>query len=293
MPAGGGSPEIVTEVDTGAGDQVNVLLDVLPDGRGVVFMVGRGTLDRRIQAVDVETGEVKDLTPGSYPRYSPTGHLLFMDADATLLAAPFDVERLELTGAAVPVAEDVAALGNGTGFFAVSQTGTLVYRTGAVGGLSVTPVWVERDGTAQEIDPGWSVGGSSNRSSLALSPDGTRLALSDLDSQGTWDLWVKQLDTGPLSRLTFEGDVNFRAQWSLASQSLTFVSERGGAGGDLWTKRADGSGAVELVLDTEGSIREASYTPDGTWLVFREGANTGADIYAIRPGVDSPFCQLT
>ncbi len=36
--------------------------------------------------------------------YSPTGHLLFIDDDATLLAAPFVVERLELTGAAVPVA---------------------------------------------------------------------------------------------------------------------------------------------------------------------------------------------
>ena len=129
--------------------------------------------------------------------------------------------------------------------------------------------------------------GSPNRSSLSLSPDGARLSISDRDSQGTWDLWVKQLDTGPLSRLTFEGGVNYRAQWSLDGQSVTFVSERGGAGGDLWSKRADGSGAVELVLDTEGSIREASYTPDGTWVVFREGPTLAADIYAIRPGVDS------
>ena len=102
VPAGGGSPEIITEVDTGAGDVASVLLDVLPNGRGVVFMT-RGTDGNRIQAVDVETGEVKDLTSGAFPRYSPTGHLLFLDDDATLLAAPFDVERLELTGAAVPV----------------------------------------------------------------------------------------------------------------------------------------------------------------------------------------------
>ena len=155
VPAGGGSPEIITEVDTGPGDRVSVLLDVLPGGRGVVFMT-RGADGDRIQAVDVETGEVKDLTSGTFPRYSPTGHLLFMDDDATLLAAPFDVERLELTGAAVPVAEGLAVLGNGTGFFAVSQTGTLVYRTrGGGAGESVTPVWVERDGTAREIDSEW------------------------------------------------------------------------------------------------------------------------------------------
>ena len=130
VPAGGGPPEIVTEVDTGAGDQINVLPDALPDGRGVVFAtLGRGGF--RIQAVDVETGEVKDLTPGTHPRYSATGHLLFIDDAATLMAAPFDVESLELTGAAMPVAEGLAVLVSGLGFFAVSQTGTLVYRTSA------------------------------------------------------------------------------------------------------------------------------------------------------------------
>ncbi len=49
--------------------------------------------------------------------YSPRGHLLFIDDDATQLAAPFDVERLEPTGAAVPVAGGLSVLGNGTGFF--------------------------------------------------------------------------------------------------------------------------------------------------------------------------------
>ena len=225
---------------------------------------------------------------GRYPRYSNTGHLLFQDAtETTLLVAPFDVERLELAGAPLPLADGLLPVGQSPGNFAVSQTGKIVYRVGGLTGSGASPVWVERDGTAREIDPGWRVQGSPNRSSLALSPDGTRLAMSNLDSQGTWDLWVKQLDSGPFSRLTFEGSYNFRPRWSLDGRSLMFVSDRGGEGGDLWTKRADGSGTAELVLDTEGSIREASYTPDGTWLVFREGATAAADMYAIRPGVDS------
>ena len=291
VPAGGGSPEIITEVDTGPGDRVNVLLDVLPGGRGVVFMT-RGADGDRIQAVDVETGEVKDLTSGTFPRYSPTGHLLFMDDDATLLAAPFDVERLELTGAAVPVAEGLAVLGNGTGFFAVSQTGTLVYRTRGGGtGESVTPVWVERDGTAREIDPEWRTQGTPNFSSLALSPNEDRLAISIPASEGTRDLWVKQLPTGPLSRLTFEGTTNHRATWSPNGESLRFLSDRAG-NLDLWTKRADGSGTAELVLDRDGPIWGARYSSDGTWLVFREGIFQAGDIYAIRPGVDSVAVPL-
>ena len=291
VPAGGGSPEIVTEVDTGAGDFANVQLDVLPGGRGVVFTtLGPGGF--RVQAVDVETGEVKDLTPGTFPRYSPTGHLLFIADDATLLAAPFDVESLELTGAAVPVAEGLAMLASGTGFFAVSQTGTLVYRTGAGDGL-VTPVWVERDGTAREIDPGWSILGDPNWTSPALSPDGTRLAIGIRDSEGTYDQWVKLLDAGPLLRLTFEGTNNRRATWSPDGQSLTFSSNRAGSD-DLWTKRADGSGVADLVLDREAIILESLYSPDETWLVFREGG-TGqgrSDIYRIRSGTDTVAVPL-
>ena len=288
VPAGGGSPEVVTEANSAAGDQVNVMPDVLPGGRGVVFMTG-GPDGRRIQAVDVETGDVTDLTPGTYPRYSPTGHLLFIDDDATLMAAPFDVESLELTGAAVPVAEGLAVSSRGTGFFAVSQTGTLVYRTGASGGL-VRPLWVERDGVAREIDPQWTFGAPGN-SGPALSPDGASLALSIIDTEDRSHIWVKQLDTGPSSRITFEGQQTIRPRWSPDGQFLIFLSNRAG-NYDVWTKRADGSDTAELVLDRELDIQGAMYSPDGSWLLFREGLNEAADIYAVRLPMDSAVVPL-
>ena len=293
VPASGGPSEVVTQVDTAAGDAINVWPDVLPGGRGVLYMAaGPGNTNQRIQALDLETGEIKDLTPGQTPHYSPTGHLLFMEAnEGTLLAAPFDAKNLELTGAAVPLAEGVRQHPQAWPFFALSQSGRLVYRTGSSGGLH-TPVWVERDGTFREIDPGWQFPGNNNLSSLALSPDGTRLVAS-ITEDGTTDLWVKQLDTGPLFRLTFEGTENRRALWSPDGQFVTFVSNRAGQG-DLWRKRADGSGQAELVLDRERSIQEFVYSPDGTWLIFVEsdGRTLNADIYAIRPGVDSVATPL-
>jgi len=149
---------------------------------------------------------------------------------------------------------------------------------------------VERDGAAHAIAAGWRVQGALPAfSSLALSPDGTRLAISIRDSEGRADLWVKQLDTdtGPLSLLTLEGEANIRATWSPDSRSLTFSSTRAGNSTaewnyDLWTKRADGSGVAELVLDREDSVLEALYSPDGRWLIFREGifASGFTDIYA-------------
>ena len=269
MPASGGPPEVVTRVDTTAGDVINLWVDVLPGGRGVLYMAaGAGNTNQRIQALDLETGEIKDLTPGQTPRYSrATAHLLFMDAnEGTLLAAPFDAKKLELTGAAVPVAEGVLQDQFGTPFFDISASGRLVYRTGSAGDL-VTPVWVERDGTVREVDPGWEFPGNFDLSNLALSPDGTRLVTSITDSDGTTDLWVKQLDTGPLFRLTFEGTDNLRALWSRDGQFVTFVSNRAGQR-DLWRKKADGSAPAELVLDRERPIQEFVYSPDGTWLVF-------------------------
>ena len=82
MRPSGGPSEFVTHVDTAAGDAVDSWADALPGGRGLLFMAGTlNNTNQRIQALDLETGEIKDLTPGRTPRYSPSGHLLFMDRD--------------------------------------------------------------------------------------------------------------------------------------------------------------------------------------------------------------------
>ncbi len=285
----GGEPELLLESDSVAVNRPHLL----PNGRAVVFGTGGGAQLSRILIFEIETGEVRELVPaGNQPRYVSTGHLIYGHGDGALMAVPFDVETLQVTGAPVTLLPSLAVFGGGSSQFAVSQTGTLVYRTGGgAAGESVTPVWVERDGTAREIDPAWRTQGTPNFSSLVLSPNEDRLAISLPGSATTYDLWVKQLPTGPLSRLTFEGTVNHRATWSPNGESLRFLSNRAG-NYDIWTKRADGSGTAELVLDTDGPIWEARYSSDGTWLVLREGAFQSGDISAIRPGVDSVAVPL-
>ena len=67
VPAGGGSPEIVTEVDTAVEDQANVLLDVLPDGRGCgVRDPGTGRFQNPSGGCRNRGGE------GSYAGHPPT-----------------------------------------------------------------------------------------------------------------------------------------------------------------------------------------------------------------------------
>ena len=295
IPAAGGEEEIITEVNRAGGEDGHAFVIVLPGGRKILYQVLALAAEPSIRALDLETGQDKVLTLGGYPRFSSTGHLLFLDDTATLLAAPFDVEKLELTGAARPLAEQLLMFSNGMGFFKVSEAGKLVYVTeggGVAGpGRLATPVWVERDGTAREIDPLWGLTGVPSNSGPVLSPSGARLALSIMNPEGGSDVWVKPLDTGPLLRLTFEGRVNIRTRWSPDGQSLTFLSNRAG-NFDIWTKRADGSDTPELVLDLEAPIWDALYSPDSTWLVFREGQDAAADIYAARLPLDGVLVPL-
>jgi serine/threonine-protein kinase len=173
--------------------------------------------------------------------------------------------------------------------FALSETGTLVYVSSTGVGIGGVPVWVDREGSSRPIDPEWTGGWSFP----AISPDGTKLAVDS--AQGRAHVWVKQLDPlGPLTKLTLEGSVNYRASWTPDGQSIMFLSNRGSSelyDMNVYTKRADGSGTVEVTLDRERGVADALWSPDGDWLVYRttnagseQVARGGGDILALRSG---------
>ena len=57
------------------------------------------------------------------------GHLLYLDnSDRTVMAQAFDVRRLQLSGAAMTIAENVENPAPGLCAYDVSETGLLVYR---------------------------------------------------------------------------------------------------------------------------------------------------------------------
>ncbi len=144
-------------------------------------------------------------------------------------------------------------------------------------------VWVDREGLDEVIDPEWEV----DFRYPALSPDGTRLAMSVND--GTLEhIWIKEVDRGPRQRLTFEGGVNFRPAWYPDGQTVLFVSNRSGTQA-LYQRRADGSAAAQLVLAYDREIAGGLVSLDGRWLVFgtRWVTDGAGDILGLRLGVDS------
>ncbi|HEX9164571.1 MAG TPA: hypothetical protein VF862_01570, partial [Gemmatimonadales bacterium] len=199
--------------------------------------------------------------------YLPTGHLVFVRPEGSVFASEFDLGKLALVGTPIPLLSGVSVSNSIFPEFDVSASGTMM----SVGSLSQTDfavVRVDRQGRAVPVDPEWR--GFFN--SLALSPDGGRLAVS-VTTQGRTDMWVKQLDRGPLTRLTFDGTLNYRPAWQPDGRTLSLTSDRTGFS-FLYRLRADGSGKPDRLMATDTSqVDEAQWSRDGNWLVYRTGVS--------------------
>ena len=105
VPVEGGNPELMTTHDTGIR---HLWVDVLPEKRGFLFTIWRdGPAQSEIGVMDFGESEIRVLLPGGMARYAPSGHLVYAATDGTLLGAPFDLDRLEVTGPSVALGETV------------------------------------------------------------------------------------------------------------------------------------------------------------------------------------------
>jgi Tol biopolymer transport system component len=119
--------------------------------------------------------------------------------------------------------------------YSVADDGTLVYLPVNTTAGSATVAEVDRSGKSRILDPSW----EARFSSVGLSPDGRRVAVSlnEIGNGTGGMLWVKQLDAGPLTRLTFDGGINYRAAWLPDGRTLSFSSDRSGPGTFLFQTR--------------------------------------------------------
>ncbi|HEY7029133.1 MAG TPA: protein kinase [Gemmatimonadales bacterium] len=292
VPDGGGQ---ATEV---LSDTIGIALpSPLPGARGVLFARCEGNCAQtNLWVLDLSSRKARQLVPGAVAgQYVETDQLLFVRQDGVLLAAPFSLRSLDLTGPAIPVLDSIAVLGGLYPLVALSSSGTLVmrYGSGQAKQRRFTMVWVDRTGHESPVDSGWTIRfpGFGDNFGWALSPDGKRLAIG-LGTDAGDDIWVKQLPRGPLSRVSYDGASEYRPRWMPNGRSLMFGSNRNGVGaGGLYARSADGTGSDSLILRAAQGIFEGAWSPDGRWLLFRTGGTVGQtggrDIVGIRPGVDS------
>jgi serine/threonine-protein kinase len=287
--------ERFTTLNVAAGESEHIFPDILPNGKGVLFTIARtanGEEFREIGVARTRDGSHSVLVRGVFARYAASGHLLFATVDGTLMAAPFDQERLVLTGPGVPVVRDLTLRVLAAPDLALDRNGTLLYSTGGRSWFAPgTPAWVQRNGVATELDPAW----SQAMATIALSPDATQLAFALGRSTNTADVWVRQLSSGVMSRLTADG-MSLRPTWMPDGQDLLFVRRETTQDGRALHgafRQALGTRAPQFLFTTGQDMQEVLVSRDSAWYVFRSGYGNGREnIYARRRTADTTTIAL-
>jgi hypothetical protein len=156
VSAAGGQPQILTTPDPTKGEYSHRYPQILPGGKGVVFTAlnGFGWDESRVELLRLDTKERTVLVRGGHTgRYVPSGHLIYYRA-GSLLAVPFDLAQMQVTGTApVKVADGVRQSAGGTvgAVYSVSAGGTLAYVSASPRQFESRLVWVDRQGGGQAI----------------------------------------------------------------------------------------------------------------------------------------------
>jgi serine/threonine-protein kinase len=266
LPAAGGTPLEVTNRQIGV---TYGLPHFLPGGKEalVTMLTRQGS---HIGVFSLESGELtmlEGLGEGTTAEYVATGHIVY-GARGRLMAVPFDLERREILGDPVPVADDVYTMPGGRAFFSVSRNGDLAYVSG--GEVDRRLVFVDRNGNAVP-----SSAGPRFASHPRFSPRGSLLSIAGGPGLAR-DIWTVDLKRGTRSRLTTE-DQNVHSTWSPDGTRIAYAS-----GNRIVWRAADGSGETEVLADWERTPFPSSFSPDGSLLAFWE-ANpaTGVDIRVV------------
>ena len=262
VPAGGGSPRLIAKPDTG---EAFHFPDILPGGRAVLFGASHaGSL--KLAAFIRRTGQVKRLAQrGGYPRYVNGGFVVLSDLSGILSAVPFDAERLEVTGPARPLADQLVANGDGDVNVGVSRTGDVAYQISPSTGSRLLLVNREGDTRNAGADSG-------NYYTPRIAPDGRHVALlrGTTVSYVNRDVWVFDLIQHTQTRMTFDTTAAWPV-WSPDGRRIVYTRFTEGNTsfpGQLYSIPADGSGAPEQIMQLPGQWKATGFEPNGRGVVF-------------------------
>ena len=250
---------------------------LLPGGSAVIGALLTGG----IMLLDLETDSVRELIPDGFdPQYVETGHILYADASGGLWAVPFDTNRLEVLGGAVPIFDGLSIPRNRFARYSVSRNGTLVYGAGLGGGgvEGRRLLIVDLEGNEMPLvlpprdirDVNWSPRG---RSVVYQNT-----AQGDTDPEP--DIYTYDVELGTTPRqLTFEGE-NRRAVLSPDGSRVAFASRREGTEGfDLFVKTLDDDEPEKSLITVPGDQFPTQW-PSDTLIVFESG--TPKDLWMLN-----------
>ena len=273
------------------------------------------TTDSGIGIVHLADGELRPLIKGGQARYLPTGHLMYDDGEGRIRVVGFEPRKGSVIGTPRPAFEAFRAPGEGTSFFAVSSTGTLIYMPG---GFQRSLVWVDRNGHETPLP----VERRGYRFPK-VSPDGRLIAVT-VDPRPS-SIWILDPARGSASPITPAGKNSLAATWSpdgkrvayLAPGCVCVLPVEGGAepasifkaspnqriNAEAWLRDgrllgiqatysyqnprdivayAPGDSIAHVVVASEADDRDPAVSADEHWLAYSSNVTGTLEIY-VRP----------
>ena len=280
VSASGGQPVPETELDAARKETTHDYPNFLPDGRHYLYLarnpaLGGGPEERRVYVSTLGSKE-RHVLPDieTETKYSSTGHVLFL-RDNILMAQPFDVRRLALSGEAFPVTEQ--SVSGVVVPFSVSLKGGLAYRQNFVPNAESQLLWFDRQG--KQLGQ---IGPPALYYNVKLSPDGKLVVVDFADRRGIEEhLWSADPARGVFSRMN-PGEFRDYSAGGVASDGrVAFTSTIGGVRGDIYLRLASGAGTAELLVKSATAKHPNHWSLDGRFLIYDDHSAQKQDLWIV------------
>jgi Tol biopolymer transport system component len=296
VPEEGGRRTLLAAPDSSRGHRRYGFPEVLPGGKAALMVIWKGSdlQSLSLGVVSIPDGVVTELDIlGAFPRYSATGHLLYVTTDAVLTAVPFDPESRRTLGPPFPVAEGVRLGTGAAAAYDVGGTGTLAFLGGGVRVTATrTLVAVDRNGTERPL------GSRAGHYWVPrVSPDGKQVALM-VGTEGTFgldnpDVWRFDIGSNTMIRITTDSS-STRPVWTTDGERIAFIR----SGGDSvvrWRPLYATGQTISMLHSPGGGIGDVDIGSGGYLAMrLRAGTSGSDDIWVVhRDSLDTPRPFLT
>lgn len=283
IPENGGAPRRICSSGTARDAVYEASPLALPDGHAALYTSWsrQGVTSARLAIASLESGECTLLDAAGVQALGIVdGHVIYVTDAGTVMAVRIDLRKRSIVGAPQPLLGDVEVnQTSGTAQATLSRSGSFAYQSGSPASKLMV---ADMRGTVRPLL-------EEERTYVypRYSPDGRRIALT-VAAAAQRDIWVMDLGSGTITRVTTDGALNERPEWTPDGSRILFrtARERRSA---IWWRPSDLSGPEEPLLTSDREdYYEAVITPDARAILYQLDTAGAAVMYRSLVGDTVP-----